>query len=696
MQLTRQPDHVDAHFNLGTLFRRGGRLDEAVAAYCDALRYAPDYADAHNNLGLVYAEQGRTDEAIACYRRALELDPKQTHAQNNLGNALRAQGRYDEAVACYEKVLAASSDHTDAYVNLGNVRAEQGRFAEARTLYETALKRSPRSIDIHRNMGRLMLLEGRSGEALAHYRRALELDPGLAETCNDLGEAYRQCGNFEQAEKCFRQAIAINSSDVDALYNLAETLKVQDQLVDAAALDERVLALRADYFPALASLIHLRQHMCAWDGIEALWKRLRSEAIGGNGAGVSPFSILSQPTSAAEQLACARSWAAQKLAPLVNARARLGFDFSRRQRAPGRLRIGYLSWDYHKHATSYLIAELFALHNRDRFEIFAYDYGPDDGSAIRERIVKSCERFVVLGQASHVAAAEQIYRDGIDILVDMKGYTMAARTQIMALRPAPIQVNWLGYPGTMGSDCHDYIIADPHIIPEGMERFYSEQVMRLPDCYQINDRHREIAERTPTRTECGLPEHGFVFCCFNLSYKILPDVFARWMRIMRAFTGSVLWLLETNPWAVENLRRAAAAQEVDPGRLVFAPRKPMPEHLARYRLADLALDTFPYTSHTTASDALWAGCPLVTCMGETFASRVAGSILINAGMRELVTESSEAYEKLVENLVGAPDQLRDVRRRLQEGRNSCALFDTPRFVKNLECAYEQMLGNCPT
>jgi predicted O-linked N-acetylglucosamine transferase (SPINDLY family) len=260
----------------------------------------------------------------------------------------------------------------------------------------------------------------------------------------------------------------------------------------------------------------------------------------------------------------------------------------------------------------------------------------------------------------------------------------------MALRPAPIQVNWLGYPGTMGTDCIDYIIADPFIIPSGMERYYSEKVVRLPDCYQINDRRREISDRIPTREEYGLPAQGLVFCCFNLSYKILPDVFGRWMRIMQAVPDSVLWLLEANQWAVRNLRRAAAAKGVAPERLVFAPRQPLAEHLARYRLADLALDTFPYTSHTTASDALWAGCPLVTCSGETFASRVAGSILINAGMRELVTASFEEYEHLVLDLAASPARLRDLRRKLEENRDTCPLFDTPRFAQNLERAYEEM------
>lgn len=688
--LALQPNHVNAYFNLGTLFKRVGQLDEAATAYRSALAHAPDHAEAHNNLGLVYAQQGRTDDAIACYRRALELEPGQAQARNNLGNALMTLGRRDEAVACYEKVLAIKPDFADACINLGNFRLEQGMYSDAQLLFERALQLAPRSVDAHRNLGRLQRVQGRRAEALAHYQEALALDPNQAESCNELGTAYRDTGDFGQAEVHYRKALAFDPNHVQAHFNLAETLKLQGRLDEAAALDERVLTLKADYLPVLGSLVHLRQHMCDWNGIEKLWERLRHEAIGKAGAGISPFSILSQPTSADEQLVCARAWAAQELAPLAASRSRLGFDFSGRRRPSGKLRIGYLSWDFHKHATSYLIAELFEIHDRNRFEVLAYSYGPDDASAIRARIRGACDRFIDVADQSYVAAAQAIYNDAVDILVDLKGYTQGSRSQIMVLRPAPVQVNWLGYPGTMGTDCVDYIIADRFIIPEAMERFYSEKAVRLPDCYQVNDRRREISDPMPTRDECGLPAQGQVFCCFNLAYKILPDVFGRWMRIMQAVPDSVLWLLEANPWAVGNLRRAAAARGVAPERLVFAQRRPLAEHLARYRLADLALDTFPYTSHTTASDALWAGCPLVTCAGETFASRVAGSILINAGMRELVTESFEEYEHLVLDLAASPARLRDLRRKLGENRDTCPLFDTPRFARNLERAYEEM------
>jgi predicted O-linked N-acetylglucosamine transferase (SPINDLY family) len=688
--LALQPRHAIAHFNIGTLLRRLGRFDEALAALNSALAAAPEEADVHLNLGSVYEEMGRREDAAAHYRRALALNPRHAQAHNNLGHLLRSQGQDEEAVACFNKALEIDPNHADACINLGNVRAEQGRYAEAQTLYEKALRASPHSYEAHYNLGRLFKRQGRLKDAITHFREALARAPGRAVIHNDLGSAYLQAGDLEAATACYRKAIEADTGAAYARYNLAETLKLQGRLDEAMRLYEEALAIQPDYIRALNGLTHMRQHVCQWEGIEDLWARLRRDMESTPEAQVSPFSILSQPTSPQEQLACARAWAERELAPLAAARPRLGFDFSARRRPSGKLRIGYLSWDFHKHATSYLIAELFDLHDRERFEIHAYSYGPDDGSAIRARIRGACDRFIDVANQSYIATSQRIYDDGVDILIDLKGYTQGARWQILALRPAPIQVNWLGYPGTMGADCIDYIIADPFIIPEGMERCYSEKVVRLADCYQINDRRREISDRTPTREECGLPARGLVFCCFNLAYKILPDVFGWWMRIMQAVPDSVLWLLETNPWAAGNLKRAAAAKGVAPERLVFAPRLPLAEHLARYRLADLALDTFPYTSHTTASDALWVGCPLVTCVGETFASRVAGSILVNAGMRELVTESFEACEHLVLDLAASPAKLRDLRRRLQEGRDSCPLFDTPRFAKNLERAYEQM------
>jgi predicted O-linked N-acetylglucosamine transferase (SPINDLY family) len=685
--LALQPDHIDAHFNLGTVFMRNNRHEEAAAAFRHVLDLAPDYADAHVNLGLVFAEQGRIEESTASYRRALELNPEHVQALNNLGNLFLLQERREEAIASYERARSVRPDHPDAYINLGNVSILQGEFQAARHWYETLLAISPDSPDANRTLGRFERAQGRPREALAFLRRAAELDPNGAESCADLAAAYRESAAYVDASAWYRKAIALDPRHVRSHYELAENLKMLGFYDEAIASYEQALAIKPDHFAALGGLIYMRQINCNWDGIDGLWEQRRNAIAAGSGA-ITPFSILSQPTSPQEQLACATAWSEQEFSVHTSYRPRTGFDFSSRRQRPERLRIGYFSWDFQQHATSYLIAELFELHDRNRFEISAYSYGPDDGSAMRARIRAGSDRFVDLISHSHIDAARAIYRDGIDILVDLKGYTMGARPQVMALRPAPVQMNWLGYPGTMGNDCIDYIVADPYVIPHGAEAFYREKVIRLPDCYQINDRRRPISSGTMVREEHGLPVQGMVFCCFNQSNKILPDVFSCWMRILNAVPDSVLWLLEANRWAAENLKREAAVRGIAPERLIFAPVAPLADHLARYRIADLALDTYPYTSHTTGSDALWAGCPLVTLSGSTFAARVAGSLLYNAGLPELITESLDAYEVLILDLARNRARLDELRGRLQSNRDSCALFDAPRFVRHLEQAFD--------
>lgn len=690
--LALQPGNLDAQYNIGTLLKDLGRLEEALAAFGAVLAADPGNADTLVNLGIVQEKLGRLDEAIAGYRKALAREPGHVHALINLGSALRSQGKLDEAAASCEKALAIQPDFADAAVNLGAVRAEQGRYRESQALFERALRADPGSADAYRNLGALFKAEGRVGDAVVNYRKAAERTPGQPAVQVDLGNVLRDSGDFPGALTAYRKAIEIDARHAPAHYNLAETLKVMGRLDASVEAYERTLAVRPDDMQALGGLIHVRQHLCDWNGLEALWDRLRRRIADQRGAGVSPFSTLSMPTTAAEQLACATGWAQAHVEPAAVARPLLDSEAVQRPaHEGGKRRIGYLSWGFHNHATAYWAAELLELHDRGRYEIHGYDYGPDDNSAIRARVVSACDRFTSLAGESHLAAARRIRADGIDVLVDLTGYTLGARPQILALRPAPVQVSWF-YPGTMGTRCIDYFIADPYALPSELEHAFSEKIVRLPDCYMPADRRREASEASPSREACGLPTEGVVFCCFNQAYKILPETFSLWMRVLRAVPGSVLWLAEANRWSVENLKREAAARGVDAQRLVFADRKPAAEYMAQYRLADLALDTFPYTSHTTAADALWMGCPLVTRMGETFASRVAGSVLINAGLRELVASTDEECERKLIELATVPDKLQDVRRRLAESRDTCPLFDTRRFVRNLEQTYDTMLA----
>jgi predicted O-linked N-acetylglucosamine transferase (SPINDLY family) len=432
------------------------------------------------------------------------------------------------------------------------------------------------------------------------------------------------------------------------------------------------------------------QHTCDWSRFRELCEAQRRGIFERSALPMSPFSLLSIPSTGTEQLQCAREYSRHVSAAVALERQRLNFRFDRA--SPARLSIGYLSADFHEHATAYLTAELFELHDRGAFRVVGYSYGVDDASPMRARLQRAFDRFVDLQALPHADAAAAIHADGIDILVDLKGYTTNSRSEIMALRPAPIQVGYLGYPGTMGADFIDYLVGDRFVTPAEHAEGYSEKLVLMPGSYQANDRKRATAD-APPRRELGLPEEAFVFCCFNQAYKILPDVFSSWMRLLQTVPQSVLWLLDWNAWATQNLQREARNRGIDAGRLIFAPKLQLDEHLRRMGAADLFIDTSPYNAHTMASDALWAGLPIVTCAGNTFASRVAGSLLTAIGMPELITASPVEYEALALRLARSPRELQLLRDKLRGRRSSAMLFDTPRFARSLEKAYESMWLN---
>jgi predicted O-linked N-acetylglucosamine transferase (SPINDLY family) len=442
-----------------------------------------------------------------------------------------------------------------------------------------------------------------------------------------------------------------------------------------------VLAQRPTESEALAEELNCCLKICDWAGVEAALAAIR--ALPAGTTAVHPFVLMAVLDDPAELLRSARCVAASAARGRSALPATLNYSHER-------IRVAYLSSDYCVHATSFLIAELLELHDRARFEIFGVSYGPDDESAVRRRMIEGCDVFADVSAKSDLEIARWLREHEIDIAVDLKGYTAFGRSSILAHRPAPIQVNYLGYPGTLGGSFDDYIVADEFLIPETERRHYEEKIAYLPGSYQVNDRQRVTAAAGPTRAEAGLPEEAFVFCCFNNNWKITAPVFDVWMRLLSAVEGSVLWLFEDNETAAANLRAAAAGRGVAPERLVFARRIQNEVHLARHRLADLFLDTVPVNAHTTASDALWSGLPVVTCAGRTFAGRVAGSLLRAVGLAELVTSSLGEYEELARSLARDPSRLRAMRNRLLENRRGLPLFDTPSFCRHLEAAYGRM------
>jgi protein O-GlcNAc transferase len=703
---------------LGNERRAAGDLEGAIESYRRALQLEPHHVASLYNLGLVLRETKRLEEAERCFRRVCELEPRDADALLHLASLLDARSSVAEAAIAYRKVVALDAGNAGAWLCLGAICVETsteeaircletclrlepetasahhhlgralkklGRAERAAGAYRRALELAPAS-ETHNDLGNLLLDEGRLAEAAGHYREALGLWPENALTHNNLGCALSRMEKFDEAAAALQRAVALDPAYADAHLNLGSVQRLRGAREQALACFRRALELRPQDAGIRECLLTELQTVCEWDQL-ASFANLQRRAALDPAQHVTPFSLLSIPSTAAEQLQCARNYAARYEWSLAAQRERLNFRFERGTER--RIRIGYLSADFHDHVTAYVMAEMFELHDRQRFEVAAYSYGPDDGSAMRARLKAAFDRFVDGRAMSHAELATAIHADRVDILVDLKGYTQHSRVEVAALRPAPVQVAYMGYPGTLAAGFIDYLVADRYVVPPGQEKHYGEALALLPGTYYVNDRKR-ASTPTPPRADLQLPQQGFVFCCFNQTYKILPEVFDVWMRLLGAMPRSVLWLLEANPAAKQNLAREARRRGIDPGRLVFAPRVPAERHLGRMAAADLFLDTRPYNAHTTATDALWAGVPVVTCPGDTFAARVAGSLLSAMGLPELITASMADYEALALRLARSPQELAGLRARLLRDRDSAALFDTPGFVRNLEKAYERM------
>lgn len=643
------PGRIDAMRVRGIVLFSLGRHDEAFASFDRALALRPDFAPALTNRGDALRKLGRHAESLADYDRALALDPNGLDTLFNKGLSLFALGRLEEAAACNERVLARRPDHLEALFNHGNALRRLGRLAEALASYDRALAIKPDYLDVAFNRGLALLQLGRHEEALAAYDGVLARRPDDADALNNRGNALRNLHRYDEAVASYDRALAVNPA--------------QDFAFSAA--------------------VHLRRMMCDWHDLDRRQAALIDRAQGA-GAASDPFPLLAiTDDTAVLQTAARRHWDSRRAgrAPLPSWPAK----------TRPKIRLGYLSGDLRLHAIAVQTVELFELHDRSRFDVLAFSYGRDDGSEMRRRLVRAFDEFHDLAGRGSPEIARHMREREIDILIDLSGYVTDGRAEILEHRAAPVQVHYFGYPGPMGCDAIDYMLVDRFIVPPDRQAHYTETLVYLPDCYMVSDRQRRIAETRPTRAECGLPEDGFVFCSFNNSYKITPPVFDVWMRLLGAVPRSVLWLLGDNRWAEDNLRREAAARGVDPARLVFVPRRPPAEHLARHAHADLLLDTLPYNAHVTASDALWAGLPLITCAGRSFASRVAGSLLHAVGLPELVTETLAGYEALALRLATEPGLLRSVRDRLVANRATAPLFDSVRTTRQIETAYERMI-----
>ena len=629
-------------------FHQRGQLADAEALYQQILRGRPEHVEGRHYLGILRFQQGRADEALTLIAGALDAKPDYAEAHYNRGNILAALDRYEEALAGFTRAAALQPDYAEAYHNQGNALFKLRRL----------------------------------DEALASYDRALSLQPRFVEAWNGRGTALKELKRHAEALECYDRVLALVPDEPNALYNRGNALKEIKRYDESLASYEKARKLNPghpDKFGGLDAALAV----CDFVRTEAIAAGLDAELAAGK-ASVTPFTLVGFCDDPALHLQAARNFVADRM-PVRPPALWTGETYRH-----DRIRLAYLSADLQTHATAFLMAELFELHDRGRFEVHAFSFGRDDGSDMRRRIANACDHFHDVQRDSNAAIARKLREHEIDIAVDLKGFTQDSRPEILAHRASPVQVGYLGYPGTIGADFLDYVLADATVAPFEHAPFYIEKIVQLPDCYQVNDRKRAVSASTPTRLDAGLPEQAFVFCCFNNNYKIRRSVFDIWMRLLTKIPGSVLWLIRDNDAAERNLRNEAQARGVDPARLVFAGRAKLADHLARHRLADLFLDTLPYNAHTTASDALWMGLPVVTCQGNAFAGRVGASLLKAVGLPDLVTGNLADYEALALRLAGDPAMLRGIRETLAGNRLSHPLFDTDRFCRGIEAAYQRM------
>jgi predicted O-linked N-acetylglucosamine transferase (SPINDLY family) len=707
-----------AHFNLADALLEAGDVQRASAAYEDIIArgFAGIDGDFHVNRGLCRLRLGDAAGAMEAFRAALALEAGHSRAAATLSDALQRLGQHREAVifltgfldkqrasletllslgsgflglrdypralGLFERLATVKPPVAKALTGKGLALSGENRHEEAIHTFDEAFALDPHNAEGLIGKGVALKALRRLPEAIETYRRAIEVAPRAANAHLNLGNALALLNRHEEALACYERVLALDPNSAEALNYEGNSLNALNRQTEAVARFEKAVALDPGVTEALSSLVYTKQRRWDWAGLpeqrQFLLERVRARQYVAN-----PFALLGICDDPELHQIAARAYTRETLprTPSVQPPPATQRD---------RLRIGYFSADLHNHATMHLLAGVLECHDRDAFEIHAFSYGPEIEDAMRARARATVDHFHECARLSDGAIIATARKAGIDIAVDLKGYTQDARLAPFAARLAPVQVSYLGYPGTVGADFLDYILADATVLPMNQQRFYDEKIIHLPDSYQANDDRRVIAPDTSSRAEAGLPADGFVYCCFNNAYKITPEIFASWMRILAAVPGSVLWLLANEADSKDRLRAVATGQGIDPSRLVFRSSLPSAQHLARHRLADLFLDTLPYNAHTTASDALWAGLPVLTQLGQAFAGRVAASLLNAVGLPEMITRDAAAYEALAIAIGRDPARAAALKAKLAAAIPSAPLFNTPRFTRHLEGAYRMM------
>ena len=680
--LVLKSDYPEAHSNRGLALNDLNRLEDALFSLNHAIALKPDFAFAYNNRGMTLRNLNRADEALEDFDHAIELKSDYAEAYNNRGSVLYRLAKLEEALASYDSAITLKPDYWEAHSNRGIAINDLGRPEEALISLDRAIALKPIFAIAHNNRGTVLKNLNRLEDALASYDRAIELKPDFAEAYNNRGSVFYNRMKFDEALVNYSRAIGLKPDFAEAYNNQGAALCDLNRLEDALIAYDLAIRFAPDHELFYGSRFDIKLKLCDWRDYAEYLRHLEEKIKSGKNVSL-PFIVLALSVSPVLQKQAAENFVqekfpANKILPIIN-------QYPKHDK----IRLAYFSADFRNHAVAILTAELFEKHDKSKFELIAFSLasGPDDD--MRKRIEPAFDQFIDVSKHSDREVALLARDMEVDIAIDLGGFTSHCRASIFALRAAPVQVNYIGYPGTMGADYMDYIVADDTIIPTSHQQYYSEKIAYLPS-FQANDTKRIISEREFSREELGLPAKGFVFCCFNNIYKVNPFVFDCWMRILKQVEGSVLWLLDEHPSTVSNLISEAALRGVDSRRLIFAKRLPVAEYLARYRMADLFLDTLPFNAGTTASDALWAGLPVLTQIGEAFAGRMAASLLNAIHLPELITTTQEEYVSLAISLATQPDKLENIRQKLKKNRLKTPLFDIQYFTKNIESAYIQM------
>jgi protein O-GlcNAc transferase len=693
--LSLDPENPDLKFNFSQAAQDMQRYDISIPVLQEAIAQKPNVAEWHLLLANAFVATDNRVEAIQACDTAIRLNPRLAEPHFLRGSLYAIESDFVNAEKCFRQAIELRPNYTLAMSNLGAACQRLAKIDEALHWYQQTLLFDPSSINALHNLGLLFHIRGKFDTALSYFKRLLSFEPDHIEGLLYYAILSSKLMQFDQAALALERIVFLDPKHTVALLSLGDIYQEQRHHDLALEVFRRALATAPEMPNLILRYINQKQVVCDWDGLDEQSDRFLNTIENTPPCSiddqVAPFMViaLSKPITCRQQFIQTKKFVrshVEQIHPRYFKHQPADCSF----KPDRRIRVGYFSGDFKTHPVGYLVSELFETHDRSRFEIFGYSYGPEEKSPLRSRITRAFDHFRDVYADSFEGIAKRIADDQIDILVDLQGFTARSRTDVMLMRPAPIQVTYLGYPGTMAMDCVDYILVDEYVAPREQQEYYAEELIHLPGCFMVNDSKREIDPVTPVRQHLGLPEDGFVFCAFNSNYKMTRPMFEVWMRLLQAVPRSVLWLRDSNRFAVENLKKEANRCGISEDRLVMAPGMPMPKHLARHRAADLFLDTFPYNQHSTAADALRMGLPMVTLSGDTFASRVAGSLLQTLGLSELIASSFEEYEAIATKLTLDPIYMREVRRKLQQSLSTTDLYDGASFARKVELAYEKM------